>query len=119
MRGSEARDIGRPLDVWIRDTECTTLGGAITTQSAKICVFITTISQQMADKCLEKESPFPNLHKDTSSGGAIWLLSRRISNREDGNVQFPSWTGSCWGGPGDRWVRSNQGPEKRRWVQGL
>ena len=42
----------------------------------------------MAVKCLEKEAPFPNPHKHTSSGGAIWLVSRRISNREGGMFSF-------------------------------
>ena len=42
----------------------------------------------MAVKCLEKEAPFPNLHKHASSGGEIWLVSRRISNREGGMFSF-------------------------------
>ena len=91
VRCERVRGTGRKRTLRCLDSghcACTTLGGAITTQSAEICIFITTISQQMAVKCLEKEAPFPNLHKDTSSGGAIWLLSRRISNRDGGMFNF-------------------------------
>lgn len=65
---------------------CTTLGGAITAQSSLICIFITTVFQQMAVKRLEEGARFLNLHKDavSTSGGAVWLISRRVSNGEGG-----------------------------------
>lgn len=63
---------------------CTTLGGAITAQSSLICRFIIIIFQQMAVKRLEEGALLPHLQKDKvhTSGGAAWLKSRRVSNKE-------------------------------------